>query len=357
MTRLQRTATIVAAVAFSLVTSSGCGGQTPRPDASREDEGTLRQVVHDSAAARMVSDNIPGVAIALVRGGNVAWIDGIGVTREGGAKIGADTVFEGASLGKPLFAYGVVKLARRGVIDLDAPLARYLPQRIQGAARDSGVTAARILSHTSGLDLKAGGAGLVLASPPGTRWRYSGAAYVVLQRAIENVSGKPLDQWMHEEVLDPLGMAHTSYLAVSGADSIHAVGHDRDGKALPPTPWAEANAASSLHTTAADYARFMAAAMKPENGAMWKPRLPVSPEHDLFGGLGWEVSDTTAPVILHWGSNPGFKSLAVGVPGKGDACVILTNGDNGLELADVIAPRLLGREIGALGFRMLHPTD
>lgn len=361
MRRALLSARAAIAIAALVPLMTGC---TAKPSAqasgpAAEDELTLRQIVRDSTRAWMVSGHIPGMAIALVRDGHVAWIEGLGHAKANGDSIDGRTIFEGASLGKPLFAYGVMKLASRGAIDLDAPLGRYLPASIQGVSRDSAVTVARVLSHMSGLDLNAKADGLALAFPPGTKWQYSGVGYVLLQRAVEKVTGEPLDTWMKHEVFDSLGMTHTWYGTKPEAahDAVVAVGHGRDGAALLPTPWPQANVASSLRTTAEDYAKFMVAALAPAYAAMWKPRLPIDAAHDVSAGLGWEVSDASAPLFFHWGSNPGFKSLAVGVPGKGDAVVILTNADNGLELADVIAPRLLRRDVRALGFELVHPTD
>jgi CubicO group peptidase (beta-lactamase class C family) len=344
------------------VIAAGCAPQTGDPQSTQgtasrvewsdTDLAAMRSAVVDSARIWMVSGHIPGLVIAHVADGAVEWVEPIGVTRAGSATpVAANTVFEAASLGKPLFAYGVMKLAERGVIDLDAPLGRYLPDRIQGAARDSAVTVARVLSHSSGLDLNAAADGLEVGFDPGSRWAYSSVAYVILQRAIENVTGTTIEGWMKRDVFDPLGMTRTSYLAAMRS----AEGHDRQGERLHETPWPQGNVASSLHTTAEDYAKFVAASLDAK--AMWTSRVIADEAHDLHWGLGWGVTGSQPPVFLHWGSNPGFKSLAVGMPESRRGFVILTNSDNGLELATVLATRMIGRDVPALGFFMLHPTD
>ncbi len=352
--------------AAALLLAAGCAAppaqeqktaaERPPVEWTHEDPAEMRSTVVDSARAWMVSGHIPGAVIAYVRGDSVEWVDPIGVLAAGGdAKVTPATVFEAASLGKPLFAYGVMKLVAAGRMALDAPLGRYLPERIQGAARDSGVTVARVLSHTSGLDLDARGDALTLTFEPGSRWDYSSVAYVLLQRAVENVTGLPIEAWMQKEVIGPLGMTHTSYLATARKRPGAAVGHDRQGKKLLETPWPQANVASSLHTTAGDYAKFVIASFDAKD--MWTPRVVADGPHDLSWGLGWGVAGGAQPVFLHWGSNPGFKSLAVGIPVERRGFVILTNSDNGLELATALSSRLIGADLPALGFFMLHPTD
>lgn len=354
-----------ALLAAALTVAAGCAApsgkkkqaaaERPPVEWTHEDPAAMRSAVVDSARVWMVSGHIPGAVIAYVRDDSIAWVDPIGVLAAGGdAKVTPGTVFEAASLGKPLFAYGVLKLVADGRMALDAPLGRYLPDRIRGVARDSGVTVGRVLDHTSGLDLDAAGDSLVLLFEPGSRWQYSSAAYVLLQRAVEHVTGMPIEDWMQKTVLGPLGMTHTSYVAARKSRDA-AAGHDRQGKKLAATPWPQANVASSLHTTAGDYAKFIIAAF--DTKALWSPRVVADGPHDLSWGLGFGVAGGSKPVFLQWGSNPGFKSLAVGIPDERRGFVILTNSDNGLELATALSSRLIGAELPAMGFFMLHPTD
>jgi len=345
---------------------TGCAGDSGTGDArtgggapvqwTDADHAAMRAAVVDSARIWMVDGHIPGLAIACVRDGQIAWIDPLGtLAADAETPVAATTVFEAASLGKPLFAYGVLKLVDAGRMALDAPLGRYLPERIQGAARDSAVTIERVLNHTSGLELNEAGDALTSAFPPGSRWSYSAVGYVMLQRAVENVTGMGVEAWMQEQVLGPLGMSRTSYLAAPRKEPGTATGHDRQGAKLHETPWPAPNAASSLHTTVEDYAKFVAASLDEER--MWTPRVVADEPHGLSWGLGWGVAGSQAPVLLHWGSNPGFKSLAMGIPGERRGWVMLTNGDNGLELATALSSRMVGRDLPALGFYMLHPDD
>lgn len=346
---------------------AGCGGGSGSSgDARTEgdaqvrwtdaDHAAMRSAVVDSARIWMVDGHIPGIAIACVRDGQIAWIDPLGtIAADSDVPVEAGTVFEAASLGKPLFAWGVLQLVDEGRMALDAPLGRYLPGRIQGAARDSAVTIERVLSHTSGLELNETGDALVIAFPPGSRWSYSAVGYVMLQRAVENVTGMGLEAWMQQQVFGPLGMTRTSYLATRRREPGAATGQDRQGAKRLETPWPDANAAASLHTTVEDYAKFVAASLDEER--MWTPRIVADEPHALSWGLGWGVAGSQAPVLLQWGSNPGFKSLAMGIPGERRGWVMLTNADNGLELATALSSRMVGRDLPALGFYMLHPDD
>lgn len=321
--------------------------ETPQPVARRE-------AVRDTAVSLMARFHVPGLQIASIRNGHVEWVEAIGETYPGGAPVTRETVFQAASLGKPLFAFAVIRMADEGRIDLLQPIARDLPPGAGGdAARDPGVTPARLLSHTSGIALDAARDRLELAFEPGERWAYSGAGYALLQRAVEHVNGEPLDPWMQRTVFAPLGMANTSYLAGVGGSA--AMGHTREGGTLPGSPAATANVASTLHTTASDYAKFLIAAMAEER--MRGPRGMASAELQLGWGLGFGIAGPPPVALLHWGSNPGFKSLAMAVPGNGTGFVILSNGDNGLEVATALAPLLLGEEYAALEFYMLHPDD
>jgi CubicO group peptidase (beta-lactamase class C family) len=167
------------------------------------------------------------------------------------------------------------------------------------------------------------------------------------------VTGEPVNDWMQREVFEPLGMTHTSYVAAAHGPG--TLGHNREGRAFPMSPPAGANVAATLETTARDYARFLIASLgEPKLRA---PRGMVSPDLQLGWGLGWGVAGPAPPALLAWGSNPGYKSLAMGIPGSATGFVILTNGDNGLELASALAPKLLGHEYAALEFHMLHPDD
>lgn len=133
------------------------------------------------------------------------------------AKIGlpvtAETVFEAASLSKPVFAYGVLKLIDQGKLGLDVPLTTYLPKPyIDGDERLNKITARIVLSHRTGFPNWRGKPSLKICFTPGERFSYSGEGYIYLQRVVEHITGKPLNEYITEAVFTPLGMANSSYV-------------------------------------------------------------------------------------------------------------------------------------------------
>lgn len=166
-----------------------------------------------------------------------------------------DTVFGAASLSKPVFAYLVLKLIDKGMLSragesavsgLDRPLSElfslgaFFKNKLSyaDAVRAGTITPRMLLSHQSGL-----GESAVLTSNPGTEYAYSGTGLVYLQKVIERVTGKSLEDLAQKYVFSPLGMSHSSFLP-------------------PEEPKSVPNAANSLHTTASDYAKLMTAWMQ-----------------------------------------------------------------------------------------------
>ncbi len=310
----------------------GDGVATPAPDAW----ASLAETVRDL----MVKGGVPGVQIAIVRNAETVWNQGFGVASvESGRSVTVDTVFEAASLGKPLFAYAVMRLVERGEFDLDLPLAGYLPNpEVRDQDRLRQVTARRVLSHTAGFPNWRRGKDLPIEFDPGERFGYSGEGYVYLQRVVEAVTGLKLDALMHREVFTPLGMSASGFVWRDAYAQTAATGYDYLGgagqKARPET----ANAASSLHTTAGDFARFLAEILRPTLvkpstvSTMLKPQVSVA--KDLDWGLGWGLELAAGRRLFwHWGDNETFRSIAFGDPAAGVAVVMLTNSENGLSIA------------------------
>lgn len=300
---------------------------------------------------------VPGIAIARVTGAQVE------LTADG--ELAADELVEVASLSKPVFAYAVVAAAARGVLDLDAPITRIAPPPYRhvrrGAidafadARLERVTPRLLLSHRAGLPNWARDRPLAFAGAPGEAWSYSGEGYVLLQRALE-AAGHPLDAFVREHALAPLGMARSTF---DPARADHrATGHDRDGAPEETTVDAPV-AATSLLSTAAEYARFAARlatapADDPIVSAMLAPQVAVDAGRRLAWGTGVALAEPCW--FFHWGVNPGFRALVVGARGRGDALVVLTDGDGGMELAaDVVRARY--GDLPLLTFPLLYPPD
>jgi CubicO group peptidase (beta-lactamase class C family) len=321
----------------------------------------------------MKKGGVPGLAIALIRGGKTTWVQGFGVKdAKTGQPVTGETVFEAASLSKPVFAYGVLKLVEQGKLGLDVPLTIYLPKPfIEGDERLGKITARIVLSHRTGFPNWRGGDSLSIYFTPGERFSYSGEGYIYLQRVVEQITGEPLNEYMTREVFTPLGMASSSYVWRPGFDALTATGHNADGEPVPLWKPKEAGAASTLNTTAKDYALFVDAVL---NGKGLKPatlremetpqialnpdcrnctrREPAQLSKSLFWGLGWGIQRTVrSDALWHWGDNGAFRCFVMAEPKSKSGVVMFANSENGLAIAKPVIDEAMGTE--ALAFAWL----
>lgn len=314
----------------------------------------------------MAQYQVPGVAIAVVSADGPIYKTGFGYSDSSKSKVIDDTtLFEGASLGKPLFAHAILHYGAADPFDVDGPVAEYLARPFMAEPEGMKISASQLLSHSSGLAYSESEGRRYLAFSPGSKWQYSGLGYIVLQQALAELWRVSLQDVVHQAVTGPLGMESTSYLPPKDDAALLAVGHDRQGQRLQPTVWSSENAASSLHTSAHDYGRFLRMvlgelASDGDNrvAQMMETQIEVDKAHHLWWGFGWAISqEASETIFLHWGSNPGYKSLALGSLQQGLAMVVLTNGDNGLEIARSLVPIVFGKDYAFLDFYMLHPDD
>jgi CubicO group peptidase (beta-lactamase class C family) len=307
----------------------------------------------------MKAARIPGLTVAVIENGEIVKTELLGVAdAESGAPVTEKTLFEAASLSKPVCAAIVLRLAERGEIDLDRPLPEYLPyERVDHDPRSRALTARMVMSHRTGLP-NWGEDQLQLAFHPGVRFGYSGEGFVYLQKVIEKLTGLSLDELARREVFAPLGMTHSRFSWAEGEELPLAMPHDEIGRHQQKHQVHEANAASSLHTTAADYARFVSAWMSGEILSPATVRQAVAPvvgteanrsyawrpweiRDRIAWGLGWGVQlpaegDASEPITWHWGDNGAFKAFVAFRPQSGDGVVYFANGANGLTIGRTI---------------------
>lgn len=306
----------------------------------------------------MKQGGVPGMSIALIRDGRTVWLHGFGVKeKKTGDPVKTDTVFEAASLSKPVFTYGVLKLVDQGKLDLDTPLNSYLPKPYVPDERASKITARLVLSHRTGFPNWRGDDGqLPTYFSPGERFSYSGEGYIYLQRVVEQITGKTLDVYMQEAVFKPLGMTSSSYVWRPDFDLLTATGFDSKGKAAEIDKPKEAGAASSLNTTARDYALFVEAVLNGKGLSpavlrqMETPEVALDPacricikqepkelSKTLSWGLGWGIQHKDKRVLLwHWGDNGVFKAFVMADPAKKSGVVVFANGEDALTVAKPI---------------------
>ena len=332
-------------------------------------------VAGEPAATYALSDRmrhyaVPGVSIAVIDRGRVAWARGYGEARRG-RPVDRFTRFQAGSISKPVAAVTAMKLVEDGRLSLDGDISLSLRSwtlpRASGGG-DNPVTLRQLLSHSAGIGVHGfypgyePGASLPtplqvldgrppatnppirLESPPGRTFDYSGGGYQIVQQLISDATGMEFGQTARQLVFRPLKMTRSSFVQrlPSQAGLDHAVGHDRDGKELPQKWYLHPElAAAGLWSTPSDLALLGIALTRD-----WKGRSVVlGPEAAsqllspwLGGwGLGFQLEGQgQAFRFRHGGDNPGFKAVMVVFPDREQGAVIMTNGDRGDRLATEI---------------------
>ena len=348
-------------------------------------------VAFSQVATEMRWAGVPGVSLATVTASAIRTAP-FGL-REVSAQlpVTAATMFEAASLSKPVFVYAVLELVRAGGLDLNRPLDAYLPEPYPiDDPRAKTITARHVLTHTSGLpNWRRDDRGpLKLHFTPGTQYLYSGEGFYFLQTVVEAITGKPMEQFMRP-TLDTLGMRDSSFIWRDAYRTNCASPYDRDlrplrhdtlllgeqltamGRAVarPLETWNTAqalialprlhpsqaavphnampNAAWSLLTTARDYASFVRALLLQPEHMMFKPIVRRSDY--VWRGLGIELQkDGAAMAFFHTGANPGFKAVMFGEFESKRGVVVFSNSDNGFALNMHVVENALGEQPAVL---------
>lgn len=333
---------------------------------------TIQQLEKD-VPELMKKNGVPGLAIAVIRDGKTTWVHGFGIKdAKTNQPVTGETVFEAASLSKPVFTYGVLKLVEQGKLGLDVPLTTYLPKPfVAGDERLAKITPRIVLSHRTGFPNWPNDDGVSIYFTPGERFSYSGEGYIYLQRVVEQITAKPLNDYMREAVFTTLGMTSSSYVWRPDFDALTATGHDSDGKPTELAKPTEALAASTLNTTAKDYALFVEAVLNGKGlksatlREMETPEIALDPEcricikhepkqlsKNLFWGLGWGIERKDATDVLwHWGDNGSFKAFVMADPKTKSGVVMFANSEKGLEVAKPVVEETMDR--GSLAFEWL----
>jgi len=313
--------------------------------------------------------DVPGVAVALVRQGRPTWSKGYGqADLKRGVAVTPDTVFQVGSISKTVTAWGVMRLVEQGRLNLETPVHRYLTRwhLPRSPFNADGVTIGRLLNHSAGLNSQdyspisarplpsleqslSGESGGVNARPgtddvritmePGQQQSYSNGGYTLLQLVVEEVTGEPFASYMQREVLNPLGMNHSSFGWREELRALDATGYDVAGQAVPRSAFAE-KAAGGLQTSANDLALFVAAGMtgpadEPAGRGVLTPqsvatllarqRLPDG----STASLGYEVQTLPDGTYAagHGGKNTGWRAEFLTLPDRREGIVIMTNSE------------------------------
>ncbi|HXV76744.1 MAG TPA: serine hydrolase [Candidatus Polarisedimenticolaceae bacterium] len=339
-------------------------------------------------AERMEHYGTPGISVAVIEDGKIAWYRGWGVAdRETGEPVTADTLFQAGSVSKPVAALGAVRMAADGLLALDGNVNDTLeswkvPEN--EFTRESPVTLTGLLSHTAGLTVHgfpgyaagdplptivqvldghppANTAAVRVDSLPGSNWRYSGGGYTVAQLLMSDAADRPFEVLMRETVLEPLEMKRSTFenplppakLAAAAAGILP------DGSAVKGKRHVYPEmAAAGLWTTAEDLARF---GIEVQQALAGRGRVlsreaaellvePVTPGYGRGFGL-WTRED--GAYFGHNGWDEGFcAQLTLSRDGRHGAALMINSNHPDLmtELVNAIA-----HEYGWPGYRAYVP--
>jgi CubicO group peptidase (beta-lactamase class C family) len=365
----RRLPTLIAAVLIPTTSAlTGCAGATGRN--SREGFAPLRAVVGqlDDTVPRMLAEyEIASVGVAVIRDGRVALTKVYG-EQAPGVPASTATLFNLASLTKPVTAEVILRLASSGALSLDEPMTRYWTDPdIATDPRRERLTARLALAHQTGFpNWREPGGRLAFRSDPGTAFGYSGEGYDYLGRFAEKRLARSFEALASEYVFAPIGMRNTSYSMRGWMRGRLAIPRDSAGRWGQPqvrdsADWSGAN---NLITTVGDYAAFVVSVMngdrltkamaaehlRPASGPQPPFGCKIEPAalcpHAMNFALGWIRLDyERGPIMLFLGMNDrpgGERTLVYFEPQRRRGVVVLTSGKNGqrllLDVLDVVDP-------------------
>jgi CubicO group peptidase (beta-lactamase class C family) len=383
-------------VLFSL---AGCSSPQSKPfpnapSVKRLDGSTITASEIDTTVSRaMHAAKVTGVGLALLNDRKILYLKTYGFRdRRKALPLTPDSVMSAASFTKVAFAYMVMQLVQDGLLDLDKPVHLYLPKPLpeysnykdlSGDERYKKITSRMLLNHTSGFpnwrhfedDRK-----LHIYFEPGSRFAYSGEGIDLLQLVVETVTKKSLEDLMQERVFRPIGMPRTSMVSHLRFESDSANGYDEQEKSLGPQRRLLADAAGSMKTTPADFARFMQAMLqgqglrKETKGLMLSPQIQILSKHEfptlspettdennsirLSYGLGWGLYWTPyAKAFFKEGHDDGWRNYTVCFDDSGTGILIMTNSSNGESIYKELLETLLKNTYTPIEWEGFTPYD
>lgn len=337
---------------------------------------------------RMEEWHVPGVSVAVIDSGRIVWARAWGARRAGGTEpVDTATLFQAASISKPVAALAALSLVEEGRLDLDEDVnARLRSWSVpgNGFTAQEKVTLRRLLSHTAGLTVHgfrgyargeavpsltqvldgvdpANSAAVRADTVPGTFARYSGGGFTVAQLLMMDVTGKPFSELLRERVLDPLDMQRSTYAQPLPEElaANAAVGHRSDGSAVAGE-WHTypEQAAAGLWTTPSDLARVVIEVQRAWHGqsnrvlssAMTRTMLT---RNEAGTALGFGVMAGDDPAFGHGGANEGYRANVFAYRDRGQGAVVMTNGDDG----DALASEILRAISDAYGWPGWKPRE
>jgi CubicO group peptidase (beta-lactamase class C family) len=337
------------------------------------------QARRETIVERMRQLNVPGVSVAVIHGYKLDWARGYGVAdRQTGAPVTNQTLFQAASVSKPVAALGTLRLVERGLLNLDRDVNRDLkswkvPEN--QFTRQHAVDLRSLLSHTAGTTVHgfggypagarlptlrqildgvkpANSAPVRVDKVPGHGFRYSGGGIEIEQRLAMDVTSKAFPELMRNLVLGPLEMSSSTYQQPLPRDlwTRAAAAHDDKGRVIQGK-WHvyPEMAAAGLWTTPADMSRYVIEVLLASEGRSQKVlrrdmvQQMLTPQNGGPAGLGPFIEmRRDGKRFSHNGANEGFRCAFVGLLKRGDGAVVMTNSDNGDPLIGEIMKSIAG---------------
>jgi CubicO group peptidase (beta-lactamase class C family) len=325
----------------------------------------LRQQLDASAPQWLKQDDVPSVAVAYISHGKIAWTAVYGEQSPGVPATG-NTLYNMASLTKPITAEVILRMAAKGKLSLDESMSPYwVDPDIKGNPWADLLTSRINLSHQTGFAnwRRMTNGVLTFRWKPGTQMGYSGEGYNYLVHFAANKSGTPFEDLAQKYVFDPVGMKDTAYTPKTWFAGRLAAPYRPKGWGENPKTW-DVSGADLVRTTIGDYSKFVVSVMHdeglsrslaeerrkmtheevtPEDSAKICARLPANSKCELsvWMGLGWQVDHFNEVTLLeHGGSDEGFRTLAFFEPKTQTGVVAFTNGENG--------PKTIAKVVGLL---------
>ncbi|MBW2962609.1 serine hydrolase [Mesonia aestuariivivens] len=300
------------------------------------------------------SNNIPALGLGVINEGKLQQIKVYGDLIDG-ESAPYNTIFNVASLTKPVTAIVALKLVSLGKWDLDEPIYKYwTDQDVADDPRSKKLTTRHILSHQTGFPnwrYLNKSKKLNFQFEPGTQYQYSGEGLEYLRKALENKFKKTLNQLAKELIFDPLAMTDTQYIWDDKIDESRlALGYDNKGNAYETVKNKTANGADDLLTTVEDYGKFLVSVM---NSIGLSKKVfedmvthQVTTKKGKHIGLGFEIYNFKNGdyALSHSGADNGVQAIAFIFPKTKKGLIIFTNVDNGYKIYKKIITHYLGEQ-------------
>lgn len=307
-------------------------------------------------AATVKENDLPGVSVTVVKDGDVVLAKGYGWRSLADRQpVTPETMFAIGSITKQFTCACVLLLAEEGKLSVEDPVAKYYPN----LTRANDITLLDLMNHVSGYpdyypldfvdrrmlraiepdELLRQYAGGKLDFEPGSRYSYSNTGYILLGRVVEKVSGEPFGAFLSRRILQPLGLAHTTYEPKRG-DARLAQGYTTFALGGPEPTAPEAGgwigAAGGIYSTPSDLAKWNLALvggklLRPESyQLMTHPRRLTNGKVSEYGcGLGVRLQGNRQ-VLAHNGAVSGFVAWSATIPSTRSSVIMFCNQDGGL---------------------------